>query len=322
MCRGGFARNLFRYLPLHTLCALCSYTIVETIWDRLMFTLTIFLLALLLQQVPVSTRSNWTEPVTIFDGDAVSLQWASDSQSFVFFDIGRSPTGYPTVELLTKSWVEYDLSTETLSYSSKWQLQPIVDIQKLSLAVDRVPAVVHQSPDKRYLVFGQESPISEFWSYEAAIGDIQEALVSKTGFLIADPFRVGRSSASFEVLWSEDSSSFVMNSALGDTPFFAHVTGYENNISEYTLTPFELEVEEHRFALLTTEQRVFDISSNGELVLLSAVEQDPDIRLPSGWIPKLIVWNPQEPDQSIIVEDLDVNTVKSAVLVSNEIDET
>jgi hypothetical protein len=148
MRRGEFARNSFRYLPSHTP---CFYTPVETLWDKIMFTLTVFLLTLLLQYIPVSTRSNWTEPLTIFEGDAVSLQWASDSQSFVFFDIGRSPTGYPTVELPTKSWVGYDLSTQTLSYSNKWQLQPIVDIQKLGLAVDHVPAVVSQSPDKRYL---------------------------------------------------------------------------------------------------------------------------------------------------------------------------
>jgi hypothetical protein len=280
--------------------------------------LVVLTLTLLIPVYDVSSR--WSEPKLIHEGDVQLVKWSPDSERVVFFDLSTATQEYPAVKIPTDSWIEYNLTKAKLTRSNIWQLQPQLTQEQMELlkpaTFEEFPSVLYQSPDRRYMVFGRRSSYDDYFGHHVTIADLQQNVVQDTSAFIANPSRV---KDYFDVLWSEDSSSFVTVSLLNFIPTITHFTQYRDDLSKIVLTPFELVIRSRRFAVVDEQNRVFDISPEGQTVLLIASEESRSVKDSFGWQKYLIVWNPANPASSVIIDTFDTDKIRDAAFASNNL---
>jgi hypothetical protein len=240
--------------------------------------------------------------------------WSSDSQQFSFL---LRETGPARLKVNTPdSWVNYTIGAQTLTYSLEWQLQPELTPAELQFLDPGITdegheAVRFESPSGEYIVC---------LCGGITIYSRTQQQFAQTGYPAMDAFH---GPDHFYVYWSEDESAFVFNNLdeVGDQLSAGYVTNYALDISDTTVLPISPLLSEGKsyelFMYGIDDQRikVHDLSSDGQQVLLTARHVDRafgDIYL----FPYLmIVWDTTDPDNSIIIQDIDRDTFMAASFV-------
>ena len=152
------------------------------------------------------------------------------------------------------------------------------------------------SPNGRYIVYTTGA------IEQLAIADRQQLHFFTFPFGVSNPF-LGPDR--FNILWSDDSATFVMKSEPGEGVGYIHfyIHNYENNLSDaisewigtFTVNSRDFGVEQ-----------VYDLSSDDRLVLLRAYD------LTNADTVRLIVLNAANPNGSQIIETLDGKNIAGA----------
>jgi hypothetical protein len=220
------------------------------------------------------------------------LYWSNDSQTLVFAD---------AITLPIEEWYSYSVNTGTLTMSERWPLTP-------SFTEDNCPEITPY-----YRANGQEvppfiSPDGHFLTYTAeqvnaasvriAIADCQ----LERSFTLPDLVTIMD-----RVLWSGNSGAFVTVDVFIPDVYVNYVTNYAEDVSNAILR--KLSGWSHGERNYTVKN-AFDISSDGNRVLLLAASTLDDLRI--------YIYNAQSPSDDILVENFPANQVIAGAFAPND----
>lgn len=227
--------------------------------------------------------------------------WSANSARFVFL----STTIERRVQLSEPNWYSYEPVTATLSQSSIWPLQPVLssaEIANFNPFLAGNTTLMYVSPNERYVVYTIQD------TQDLAIGDRQlQQSFPIPNFLIPDPTG---GSDQFRVLWSADSTAFVVIYEPGYNDGDELGTFYVRGFADEPAVVSMVQIG----ATLIDDGRTFqhlnthDISEDGSLILLSGDEIFRNTDLPPS-NPKLILWDPDSPDGAEIFDMLGENVI-------------
>lgn len=284
--------------------------------EKLVIFLAFFMMMLGSQRIVAQT--SLISPHQVYEGLSWFLKWDANGSRFAFFDPLLITDEYPSVNIEEDAWVEYNVLTNTLSRSKVWPLQPQLSQSQLELlnpgALEGDTSVMYSSPNKRYVVYARESSPDDYYGFRVTVADLETNIVVDTSVPISNPARVRDL---FDVYWSEDGKSFVVKSRLYYSQLVTYFANYEESLSNLTSTTFDLEIGQRDFTLIDETQRVIDISPDGSQILMAVLEIPTTNPADTNWPTRLVVWNPKNSENSIILDDIDDSTVGALVFSSN-----
>ena len=232
--------------------------------------------------------------------------WSTNSTNFTFL----GSTAQRGVQIAEPNWYSYNVVTAILNSTSTWPLQPELtsaEIANFNPFLVGNTTFMFVSPNERYVVYTRQD------TQALALGDrLLEQSYPMPNISIPSPTT---GTDQFRVLWSADSTAFtvIFASAYSDEFGTLYVRGFTDNPATIEMLPIGATLIDGRaFRYL----KVYDISADGSLVLLSGTEVFPNTDLPPSR-PKLILWNPFSPEDGEIF-DAFTGEIKGASFESDE----
>ncbi len=200
----------------------------------------------------LSAQSDQPEP--IFTGAVRSIRWSQDSQSLIFQGRLRNDDFEHGVDVTDQSWHQYDVATQSLTQGNHWPLQPTLSGEELQLFNPFGNSFIFLSPDERYIIYDNaDGPTT--------LGDRLTGQL----FLTSIPASTSRNTDVFSVMWSEDSSLFVLATyaTVIPLPLIRYGTHYTADVASTQV--------QYAFPTIGDEEyvpdQVYDISADGRLLL-------------------------------------------------------
>ncbi|MBZ0307682.1 MAG: hypothetical protein K8I82_16565 [Anaerolineae bacterium] len=221
------------------------------------------------------------------------ISWSSDSTRFSFFSmtgISRQEDDVlDGVDITVDAWREYDLTTGQLSSQNRWALQP--DLTEAQMNAWQPHGFIYTSPSGNLGLLSR-SDDNHIWVVNFQTG--QTADMNQRSLIASNEPDI------LAVRWSSDSQAFViMNPAFSTTSKIIY--GYLPNpedLHSLEIYPFDtVDGNPYRVSFMDGD-KLLDISSSGEWVLLTAHEDVPGQAIyESGTT--LMVWNPRDTSRTI-----------------------
>lgn len=236
------------------------------------------------------------------------VMWSSDSQRLAFYDISVGTMGIPSVNTPDEGWVEFNVTTQTLSRSTRWPLQPQLSAQEQQLLA---PGVSERGEES--LVF--ESPSGNYIACLCgglALYDRSQQTLQYSGYTVMQPFA---GPDEFSVLWSEDESAFVFKNVDDSDYIYAYyVHNYQPQMENLEVIEADPQIQGQLYSFFhefefPAIQKAYDISDDGEWVLMLArpVISTNDLEQIAL---RVIVWNTQNSDESYLIGNVKPDTIK------------
>jgi hypothetical protein len=161
---------------------------------------------------------------------------------------------------------------------------------------------IYTSTDRQYIVYAQGTAPDEFGRWSVVLADLQQGEVFTLPIKVWDPFY---GPLTFHVLWSEDNTAFVIRFLTDEgSPVFVHVNHFKDSLSNAVVTWFRLEVDGRVFLpVLADDEMIYDLSADGNQVLLSVREEVADAPTAYDRPLRLIIWSPLNPNASQVINN-------------------
>jgi hypothetical protein len=212
----------------------------------------------------------------IYAGGGYKFSWSSDSRYLIFSSDSITPIKADLPS--SKPWKEYDTVTNILSESVIWPLQVTLTAKEERVFQTKSPhdlglSVIYSSPNGRYLVYaGEEKSLYEGVIWSLILGDRQKHTLKVLNQNVYDPVRVDN----FHVIWNKASTAFVVVQPEPTKEISrivsAYVNGFEDDISAAHLDDSVKYPQVGSQKYISTN--VYDISSNGQKILIGACKFD------------------------------------------------
>lgn len=254
-----------------------------------------------------------TIPSELFPRQAM---WSNDSQRFVFHEYADVPKARVNMPEGEDDWIQYDTLSNTVTRHTRWPLQPQLSPKELALlspaiGEDGEESLIFESPNGNYIVC--------LCGGITVYSRLQQAFVNLP-YSVIEPFR---GPDEFGLHWSQNESAFIYSTRdVWDfgADFLAHISNYTGDVAEAQVVIPELLIRgdrytnrPHNFRLV--REKVYDVSTDGSQVLfamrytnLQNINNEPL---------RLIVWNVSDPDASVIIDDIDIETIKGASFIGD-----
>jgi Tol biopolymer transport system component len=238
-------------------------------------------------------------------------EWSSDSTIFVF----QNP------QVGTDTWFSVDVNTAQLMESAEYPVSP--NLSEAESQVFQTQDVIRPSPDGELLLYSTnsleyigliEGESRNFW-YTLANRNTREIMVTRLG--AANEVHLGEL---VNLEWSANSNGL----AIGDlTPagtrsiYYISVPDHSDLQTAEDFT-FDMEIDGQRiYTADPFTNRLLDVNSSGELVLLTAQIDDPNLDVYSE--PTVFVlWNPFVPEASQLIQIPNIASALSIAAFSPE----
>jgi hypothetical protein len=231
-----------------------------------------------------------------------NVAWSSDSQKLTFQE-AQSETDASS---LSDSWLAFDTLTQSLQSASEWPLQPNLtsSLQQTfgtEQALTESNSFLFRSPDNRYIV-GNEQLSAETGRDD--LGIVVDTVANQT-FALTIPLLGSETGPDlFDVHWSTNSEAFTLSTTAllaTDPTFFYHISGYGDDSSKPIVQDLtQLIIGDKQYSTL----EIYDVSSNGDLVLLRGFYVTPSPENRQMEFP-LIVWNSKDASGHFVVDNIE-----------------
>ena len=247
----------------------------------------------------------------VYEGRQIQdLYWSADSQRLVFSVETASSSVQPT----DGSWVTLDTTSNQIQETDTWALYPDFspsEEERFEVSVHRnQPSFVYQSSNDNYIVYAPFQAELEIPT-PMALGNRETGNAHIESGLILDPFT---GPDEFSVIWREDSQAFVVkvNSTSEGDGYYFYVNGYDQNVDNASFTEIEsVTVSDRMF----TVKEIFDISTDGHFLLLSAGEIDKETSQLSD--NRLLLYDIENPLETVVI-GVQLTPITSSFCATNE----
>lgn len=246
-------------------------------------------------------------------------EWSSDSQWFTFVNYTdlipatNIPDSSLSVELESPSWIAYNPETHRYVSDTTWWLQP--SLSAAEQAAFATHDLIRSSPDGELLLFSKLDENGRF-QYHLANRTTQEIISLN---IDSNEFNFH---SFYPIRWSEDGNQLALSTIVSEysgAPAIWYIDIFDrNNLQNTEVILFEdrLPVGHDFMTIDSFIDRLFDISADGTQVVLSTKDLS-DLTLDQ--LPHfVIVWQPDAPEDSLIIEDYAPSDIASIAFVPHD----
>jgi hypothetical protein len=245
---------------------------------------------------------------------AGSFAWSYDNQSFVFgSDALETNTMGAPILLDHTVWRTFDVVTATLSaLQPEWPLQPALTAEELTSF--QPSGIALSAPNGNMLAYSRQGLL---YFANRATGEIVQTPFETAGDSLFDALGLLRG------FWSADSSAFLYSQGSVEFPLetFYHIRVPSGNLQALVATPFSnVPIEGGLYVTLDTQvDRLFDLSADGNQVLLSARKSSTDPYDPtSNQIPYLVMWYPEQNTSNFAIRAISAESICNAAFAPGD----
>jgi hypothetical protein len=281
---------------------------------RHILTRTALVLTLICAASSLLAQEQATPPILIHEHvDFKSVAWSPDSSRVIFAVGAYAQTPFAESPGV---WYSYDVNNGTYTTSPIWPLMPALTPEEIELLQpveyeEQLP-FIYEHPTSGLLVYPRRAGADpNDTEPRIAVSDRQTVL--SVGTIAVDNFSPERS---FQIFWSEngDSFAYLYEGALVPSPIFGYeVTSYDEEaiLTRNVSGSFPLQIRERTFLPQSTDhETIYEISADGTQVLFASVE--PIEPPPEELVIPLIIWEPANPENSVVLDDIDAMIISAA----------